>query len=74
MNKTPKDYDVIVDFWEWYGRRKARHTSALASLALDRCEQAIQRCQWDNFGYWHAIYIRERQKAQAAPPTKAPKC
>jgi hypothetical protein len=57
------DYDVIIDFWEWYERRKARGHGALADLALDKCEETFRKCEWDSFGYWYAIYRRERPKS-----------
>jgi len=55
--------DVIADFWEWYERRYVGKHAPLARYALDRCEEAFRRCAWDSFGYWHAIYVRERRKA-----------
>jgi hypothetical protein len=57
-----RGYDVVVDFWEWYRRREAR-LNPLASYALDKCEETFRKCEWTNFGYWHAIYLRERPKA-----------
>jgi hypothetical protein len=62
IDKT-HSYDVIADFWEWYERRKARH-NPLASYALDKCEETFRKCEWKSFGYWHAIYQRERPKPQ----------
>lgn len=63
-------YDVVVDFWQWYRRRQERHQerryNPLESYALDRCEEAFQRSQWDRFGYWHAIYLRERRRSTPA--------
>jgi hypothetical protein len=56
-------YDVIVDFWEWYQRREARARDLVASFAVDKCEETFRRCEWDRFGYWYAIYRRERLKA-----------
>jgi hypothetical protein len=63
MIEKTHDYDVIVDFWEWYQRRQASHCNLLASLALDKCEEALIKREWDCFGYWHAIYLRERPKS-----------
>ena len=57
-----RGYDVVVDFWEWYRRREAR-LNPLASHALDKCEETFRKCEWNSFGYWHAIYLRERPKA-----------
>jgi hypothetical protein len=62
MSEKTHDYDVIVDFWEWYQRREARRQNPLASYALDKCEEALIEREWDRFGYWHAIYLRERPK------------
>jgi hypothetical protein len=63
MVGTTSDYDVIVDFWEWYRRRQAGQCNPLASYALDKCEETFRKCEWNTFGYWHAIYLRERPKA-----------
>jgi hypothetical protein len=56
-------YDVIIDFWEWYRRRQARGHDAVADFALDKCEETFRQCEWDRFGYWYAIYRRERPKS-----------
>jgi hypothetical protein len=71
MIEKTRDYDVIVDFWEWYQRREARRNNPLASYALDKCEEALIKCEWDRFGYWHAIYLRERPKSLSYPVTHA---
>jgi hypothetical protein len=65
------DYDVIVDFWEWYQRREARRYDPLASLALDKCEDALASRDWESFGYWHAIYLRERPKSPSTSVRRA---
>ena len=65
IDKT-HSYDVIADFWEWYARRAARH-NPLASYALDKCEETFRKCEWKSFGYWYAIYRRERPKLQGTP-------
>jgi hypothetical protein len=57
-------YDVITDFWEWYRRRHARQHELVAEIALDKCEETFRQSDWDNFGYWYAIYLRERPKIQ----------
>jgi hypothetical protein len=62
MTKEQSGYDVVVDFWKWYQNRNARHHNPLAEYALDKCEEMLQRCQWERFGYWHGIYLRERRK------------
>ena len=67
MTDKTRDYDVIVDFWEWYQRREARQQNPLASYALDKCEEMLIKREWDRFGYWHAIYLRERPKSLSSP-------
>ena len=54
-------YDVVVDFWEWYRRREAP-LNPLASYVLEQCEETFRKCDWDSFGYWLALYLRERPK------------
>jgi hypothetical protein len=61
MIENARDYDVIVDFWEWYQRRQERRNGS-ADFALDKCEATFARGEWDAFGYWHTIYLRERLK------------
>jgi len=63
MTHTTRDYDVIVDFWEWYRRREARRCNPLASYALDKCEETFRKCEWNSFGHWYEIYLRERPKS-----------
>jgi hypothetical protein len=62
MIEKTHGYDVIVDFWEWYQRRNDPKYDPLASLALDKCEESVMNREWDSFGYWHAIYLRQRSK------------
>jgi hypothetical protein len=54
--------DVIDFFWEWYRRRKPTRRSSLGELALDKCEETLLRRDWQGFGYWHAIFVRERRR------------
>ena len=56
-SRTP---NVIADFWLWYERRQKRERGALSCYALDRCEEAFRRREWERFGYWFSIYCRER--------------
>lgn len=56
-------YDVIADFWEWYQRREARRYNPVANHALDKCEETLRKCEWNNFGYWYEIYLRERPRS-----------
>jgi hypothetical protein len=60
MVQTRSDHDVIVQFWEWYERRYATAHGPVANLALDKCEDALVRRDWETFAYWHAIFVRER--------------
>jgi hypothetical protein len=57
-----RDYNVIVDFWEWYRHRQERQSGPIANYALDKCEETFRRCEWTSFGRWYAIYLRERPK------------
>jgi len=61
IENTP-GYDVIADFWEWYRRREDRQCGPIASHALNKCEEMFARGEWDSFGHWHAIYVRERRR------------
>jgi hypothetical protein len=70
MTESRRDYDVIVDFWEWYHRRQERQSNPLASYALDKCEEKFRKCEWNSFGHWYEIYLRERPRSpfpQAKP-------
>lgn len=64
MADNAQGYDVIVDFWEWYRRREAKRCNPLATYALDKCEETFIKCEWSDFGYWHAVYLRERQRSR----------
>jgi hypothetical protein len=63
MTETRREYDVIADFWEWYRRREERQSNPLASYALDKCEETFRKCQWNSFGHWYEIYLRERPRS-----------
>jgi hypothetical protein len=65
MFEKARNYDVIADFWKWHQGRQERQSNPLANHALDKCEEALIRCEWDSFGYWHKIYLRERSKHRA---------
>ena len=60
MIERARTHDVIDFFWEWQKRRAVRGRNTIAELALDRCEETLQRGDWGGFGYWHGIYCRER--------------
>jgi hypothetical protein len=62
MIEKSRGYDPVADFWAWYQRRHERQHRVLVDLALDKCEEAMEFCDWDGFAYWHRIYMRERSK------------
>ncbi len=66
MTESERCPNVIVNLWEWYQRRQERERGSLARHALDRCEEAFKRSEWDRFGYWFAIYRRERPRGANA--------
>jgi hypothetical protein len=57
-----RDYNVIIDFWEWYRRCQNRQSGPLTTHALNKCEETFGRCEWTSFGRWYAIYLRERRR------------
>jgi hypothetical protein len=63
-NGSPNMRDTnVVDFLEFRGRRREQiRTSSLAEHALDECEEAFRRSDWPRFGYWHAVFLRERNR------------
>ncbi len=64
MTKSKPGPNVVANFWEWYQRRQERERDPLARYALDKCEETFMRSEWDRFGYWFAIYRRERPRPQ----------
>lgn len=58
--------DVVDFFWEWQRRRASPKTSALADLALGKCEETLIERDWQRFRYWHAVYLRERRRLSHA--------
>ena len=54
--------DVIDLLSESQRRTIPSSTSALAELALEKCEEMLMRGNWDRFGYWHAVYMSERAR------------
>jgi hypothetical protein len=60
MNDKLRGSDVVIDLRDRYERRNTRESDALAAYALDRCEEMFRLRAWDSFGYWHAIYVRQR--------------
>ena len=64
MTESERCPNVVINFWEWYQRRQERAHGPLARCALDKCEETFRRSDWDSFGYWFAIYRRERPHPQ----------
>jgi len=60
MTETVRCPNPVANFWEWYQCRQERGPSSIARYALDKCEEAYMRSEWDGFGYWFEIYRRER--------------
>jgi hypothetical protein len=69
MSEKIQGDDVIADFWEWYQHRYARDHAPLARYALDKCEEAYRTQNWNSLGYWHKIYMRERQRVPRPTPS-----
>jgi hypothetical protein len=65
MMEKDRPGDVIDFFWEW--RRRRDGGRAVAEFALDKCEEMFRHCDWQGFGYWLAVYRRERA---AGPPRR----
>lgn len=63
MENKYRSNNVIVDLWQWYEHRYECTHGPLAKHALDKCVESFEHGEWRNFGYWHAIYVRERSKA-----------
>lgn len=59
-----RDRGVVVNFGEWTDRSDTRERTPLAEYALNRCEEMFAARAWESFGYWHAVYVRERQRAR----------
>ena len=56
--------NAIVNFWPPSRFRQERGHSPLARYALDKCEEAFKRSEWNRFDFWFAIYRRERRHAE----------
>jgi hypothetical protein len=70
MIKSQQHRDVVDFFWEWQQRAMQRQRNPVADLALDKCEELFQCCDWKGFAYWHAIYCRERFEPIGSPLTQ----
>jgi predicted transcriptional regulator len=68
VRSTPTSDDTrpqtVVDFWrERHRRQNWGSTKSIAEFSLDKCEEAFQDRNWTGFGYWFAVYRRERARA-----------
>ncbi|HEV2549436.1 MAG TPA: hypothetical protein VGU20_19110 [Stellaceae bacterium] len=62
----------IVDFrWERQRRYPEPTSSALADLALRKCEEMFAERNWDEFAYWHRAYVHERSRLTVCRPTES---
>ena len=52
----------VIDIADRATQKHAQNVSALADLALDRCEEAFERAEWSRFGYWFDVFVRERTR------------
>jgi hypothetical protein len=57
-----RDTKVVVSLDVRRRRHEQIRTSPLAEHALDQCEEAFRRGDWRKFGYWHAVFLRERNR------------
>ena len=64
MRESERCPNVIANVWEWHRRHQDRAHAPIARLALDKCEETFKCSNWDRFGYWFAIYRRERPHPQ----------
>ena len=56
--------NVIDFFWEWYRQHERSCKSPLCGFALDKCEETFLHRDWQGFGYWHSVFLRERQRVK----------
>jgi hypothetical protein len=52
--------NIVVEFREYHSRQQNRNS--ILELALNKCEETFMRSDWSGFGYWFAIYRRERMR------------
>jgi hypothetical protein len=45
---------------------ETRFSIHLRATRSKQCEATFRKCDWDRFGYWHAIYLRERPRSLAS--------
>jgi hypothetical protein len=59
---SPRDTNLVVSLELRPRRQKQVRTSPLAERALDQCEEAFRHSDWQKFGYWHAVFLHERDR------------
>jgi len=57
-----RETNAIVSLELSRRRPEQVRTSSLAEHALDQCEEAFRRSDWQKFGYWHIVFLRERNR------------
>ena len=62
MTESARCPNSVANFWEWYQRRQKRGRGPMARYSLDKCEESYRRSDWESFGYWFEIYLRERPR------------
>jgi hypothetical protein len=45
-----------------------RQSNPLANYALDKCEETFRKCEWNGFGRWYEIYLRELSRSSCFRP------
>ena len=60
-----RDTNVIVSLELSRRRPEQIRTSSLAEHALDQCEEAFRRGDWQKFGYWHTVFLCERDRLES---------
>ena len=60
MTESARCPNPVANFWEWYQRRQKRGRGPMARYSLDKCEESYRRSDWESFGYWFEIYLREQ--------------
>ena len=57
---STRDTNVVVSLHLRRRRQDQIRTSPLAEHALDQCEEAFEHSDWQKFGYWHSVFLHER--------------
>ena len=59
---SARDTHVVISLELCRRRPEQIRTSPLAEHALNQCEEAFRRSDWQKFGYWHAVFLCERNR------------